>query len=196
MKYIPNISLKPLQLTFQRLVRSVCVVFLFAGCVHVAMAQSSGARNASSPAAKLERPQLLSVLEGPAVNWREGMAHAVFYRPVADGKNQLVRIHVGLAYHAGLMPGTYAELCLPAGEQATTLNDVYLDKAPLAKQNASFVAGESRFFRVWQAADGEMRWQEVSRQKALEEAGDARLSISLTRVPTAQSCRTTEYAAR
>lgn len=123
------------------------------------------------------------------IAWRADLTHAVFYRLADDRAAVPVRVFIAGAYHATLMPGTFTELCLPAGNYVIHLGGSQSINSVDFSQSTDLVPRQSHFFRVHQKTGETAQFLETSPEQAFQEASPLNRVRTLTRVSRSQDCR-------
>lgn len=131
----------------------------------------------------------LSARTVQTIEWRTDLTHAVFYRPSEGSVSDPVRIFIAGAYHATLTPGTFTELCLPAGTYVIQLGDSRSINSVTFSQSTDLLSLQSHFFRVNQKAGEKTHFLETRPEQALQEASTFDRIRTLTRVSLSQNCR-------
>lgn len=102
-------------------------------------------------------------------------------------------IYVNGAYHASLVPGGYAELCLPTGNVELGLKTVEVGRNVKEDLDTITVArgegGQNQYFRVKEVGRNRQVLQPVPAQEALAELPGTREQVhTVSRVPGASDC--------
>ena len=117
----------------------------------------------------------------------------IFYRPTTQKQPGAATVYVNGYYHASLIPGAYAELCMPPIKAEIGVRMVKVGDRP--KDNVQAItlqnlhAGQTTFMRLREAGAADTVFEPISANEALAELAPTRQQIhTISRVPDGQAC--------
>lgn len=120
----------------------------------------------------------------------------IFYRP-EGASAQAARVFVNGSYHATLVAGGYAPICLRQESVRLGVGKAGAGDRPVMSEASAIglALGQTLYVRVDEAAPGQWSLQSVSESAARAELGGARLQIhTRSRVEGGEPCRYAEAA--
>jgi len=117
----------------------------------------------------------------------------IFYRPKTQTLPGAATVYVNGYYHASLIPGGYAEICMPPNKAELGVRIVEAGRSP--KDNLDTITaislngGQTTFMRVREQGSARAVLQPVAAAEALPEVQSTRQQIhTISRVPEATNC--------
>ena len=120
-------------------------------------------------------------------------ARAIFYRPTTQAQPGAATVYVNGYYHASLIPGGYAELCMAPAQAEVGVRMVKVGDRPKDNLEAislqNLKAGQTVFMRLHESDSERPYFEPVAASVALAELAPTRQQIhTISRVPNAQTC--------
>ena len=120
-------------------------------------------------------------------------ARAIFYRPITQAQPGAATVYVNGYYHASLIPGGYAELCMAPAQAEVGVRMVKVGDRPKDNLEAislqNLKAGQTVFLRFRESDLARPFFEPVAASVALAELAPTRQQIhTISRVPEAQTC--------
>ena len=117
----------------------------------------------------------------------------IFYRPKMQNLPGAATVYVNGYYHASLIPGGYAEICLPPNKAELGVRIVEAGRSPKDSLDTitaiTLNGGQTTFMRVREQASSRAVLQPVAAAEALPDVQSTRQQIhTISRVPEASEC--------
>ena len=117
----------------------------------------------------------------------------IFYRPTTQKQPGAATVYVNGSYHASLIPGGYAELCMPPNKAEVGVRTVKVGDRPKDGLDTitalNLTAGQTTFVRVRESSTSRVALQPIAANEALAELQATRQQIhTISRVPDAEQC--------
>ena len=117
----------------------------------------------------------------------------IFYRPTTQKQPGAATVYVNGRYHTSLIPGGYAELCMPPNKAEVGVRTVKVGDRPKDGLDTitalNLTAGQTTFVRVRESSTSRVALQPIASNEALAELKATRQQIhTISRVTDAQEC--------
>lgn len=117
----------------------------------------------------------------------------IFYRPTTQKQPGAATVYVNGRYHTSLIPGGYAELCMPPNKAEVGVRTVKVGDRPKDGLDTitalNLIAGQTTFVRVRESSTSRVALQPIASNEALAELKATRQQIhTISRVTDAQEC--------
>ena len=127
-----------------------------------------------------------------------GVGRVTLYRVPGGQRDGVTSVRVNNHFHVALQPGAYSELCVKrlTANMTAQYAKVGEDEAQQIDKAApiDIKAGQERYVRISEAADGHFELASVSPDVAKKELKDTKRQMhTVTRVPEATECEQVEY---